>query len=108
MRRMLLVSMLCAALFARLPLSAACGGYEFTPIDGMVKFSDLVVYGRIEFVDKLGTNFVLNVDRYFKGSGNQYLSVVNWRPAVYFADTVRDYDHGCLSLSPGRGRFSAR
>ena len=106
MRKLLIVAFIAAAFLLPLPQVMACatGGDNVTPINRMVEYADLVVSGRIEFVDKLRGNYVLEVDRYFKGDGDKFLSIVNWRPAVYFADTVRDYDHGCLSFSPGRSR----
>ena len=97
MRRWLMFAFLCAACFTSSSLTMACGGYEVTSIEPMVEFSELVVSGRIVFVDDFGKNFVLQIDRYYKGSGGQYLPIVKIRPAVYY-DTARDYDHGCGDL----------
>ena len=105
MRSLLILSFICATILSSSPIASACGGYEATPIDGMVEFSELVVSASVEYVDKLAKNVILKVDRYFKGSGGKYLAVVNYRPAVYHADTVRDYDHGCLSIGPWNTRF---
>ena len=77
---------------------------EFSPIDDVVKYRDVVVSATVDYVPDLGANFILKVNRYFKGSGGQYISVVYWRPAVYYADTVRDYDNGCLSVGWGGRR----
>ena len=85
-------------LLALAPRALACGGYEVTPIEQMLEFSELVVSGRIVFVDDIGVNFILQVDRYFKGGGGNYLPIVNTRPAFFYADTARDYEHGCGNL----------
>ena len=98
MRRIMFLAICLIILFALVPQAFACGGGEVTPIEHMVEYSDLVVSGRIVFVDDIGGNFVLHVDRYYKGSGGQFLSIVNIRPAFYYADTARDYEHGCGNL----------
>lgn len=105
MRGLLLFALATIVLLSLQSPASACGGYEFSPLEDVVQWRDLVVSATVDYVDKLGANFILKVDRYFKGSGGSYLPVVYWRPAVYYADTVRDYDHGCLNIGWGGRRF---
>ena len=98
MHRLLILALFCATLLLRLPQTLACGGYEITGIDRMVEFADVVVSGRVKNVDDLGNNFILKVERYFKGSGSAYLPIVGTRPAWFYADTVRNYSNGCYNV----------
>ncbi len=105
MHRLLILALFCATLLLRLPQTLACGGYEITGIDRMVEFADVVVSGRVKNVDDLGNNFILKVERYFKGSGSAYLPIVGTRPAWFYADTVRNYSNGCYNV---RQKFEFR
>ena len=105
MRNLLSIAIAASVFLSLQTPASACGGYEFSPLEDVVQWRDLVVAATVDYVDKLGTNFILKVHRYIKGSGGHYLPVVYWRPAVYYADTVRDYDHGCLNVGWGERRF---
>lgn len=98
MRILPFIPILC---IAALSLSApvfACSGREETSIDRVVEISDIVVSARVDYVDALGENAVLHVDRYFKGSGGEYLAVVGTRPAWFVGDSLRDYTNGCFNI----------
>ena len=105
MRKLLSIAIAAIFLLSLQSPAWACGGYKFSPLEDVVQWRDLLVSATVDYVDKLGTNFILKVDRYYKGSGGQYLPVVYWRPAVYYADTVRDYDNGCLNVGWGGRRI---
>ncbi len=98
MRKMLILVIFCATVFQTMPTAYACGGYEVTGIERMIEFSDVVVSGRVEFVDDLGNNFIMKVDRYFKGSGGAYLPVVSTSPSIFYGDAVRNYSNGCFNV----------
>ncbi|MCY4019979.1 MAG: hypothetical protein OXG39_11280 [Chloroflexi bacterium] len=86
---------------AALSLSApvfACGGGILDSLDDVMESADLVVSARVDYVDALGENAVLHVDRYFKGSGGEYLAVVGTRPAWFVGDSLRDYTNGCYNF----------
>ena len=105
MRGLLFIVILVSALLSLGSTVIACGGYEVTSIDRMVEFSELVVSARVDYVDDLGENAILQVDRYFKGNGGEYVAVVGTRPAAYYADSLRDYSNGCFNIGPYGFKF---
>ena len=105
MRNPIVIALFACLLLIHLPSASACSRFEVTPIENMVEFSDLVISASVDYADEFGQNIILKVDRYFKGSGGKYLPVVFYRPAVYYADAVRDYDNGCLDLGHWSRRF---
>ena len=105
MRKLLVLALFFAIFLMPMSQVMACSRWEFAPIDDVVEYRDVVVSGTVDYVDHLGANFVLKVDRYFKGSGGEYISVVYWRPALVYANSVRDYDQGCLSVGWGGHRL---
>ena len=100
MRKFLLLSLIFASLLTSLPEASACGGFEITGFEHVVEFSDVVVSGRVDYVDDLGKNFILNADRYYKGSGGAYIPVVSTRPSSFYGDAVRNYSNGCYNVRP--------
>ena len=96
----------CLALSAAIVIPAvrtvACSyGGDGTGMERYIELADLVVAANVDYVDDSGKNAILKAERYFKGSAGPYLSLVYARPAVYYADSTRDYDNGCLNLGPG-------
>ena len=101
MRTLLLLAFIVSGFFFPAAQVLACSyGGDQGSMERYIELADLVVSASVEFVDELGKNGVLQVDRYFKGSGGEFLPLVYFRPAVFYADTVRDYDNGCLTIGP--------
>ncbi len=105
MRRFAYLVALAILMQLSLSQALACGGSEGSYLDQVMELSDLVVAARVDFVDALGENAILHVDRYFKGNGGEYLAVVGTRPAWFVGDTLRDYANGCFNIGAWGFKF---
>ena len=105
MRRILAFSLFSAAFLLQLPTVLACGGAVAMYLDDVIESSDLIVSARVDYVDALGENAILHVDRYFKGSGGEYLAVVGTLPGWFFGDSLRDYTNGCYNIGAWGFKF---
>ena len=102
MRFVIFCLTLSAAILLPIAQAQACSyGGDISDIERDIELAELVVSASIDYVDSTGRNAVLKVERYFKGSAGPYLALVTARPALYYADTTRDYDNSCLNLGPG-------
>lgn len=63
---------------------------------------DLIVHATVLDVDDRGYNAILQVDRYFKGDGGEYLAVMRYPPALEVVATIREYDTSCTYSGGGR------
>ena len=103
MRFVILCFTLSAALLLPIAQAQACSfGGDISDIERDIELADLVVSASVDYVDSTGRNAILKAERYFKGSAGPYLALVTARPSLYYADSTRDYDNGCLNLGPGR------
>ena len=98
MRRLYSLALFCATLLLPVPNAFACsgGGYEYRPsIEDFTKH-DLVVAATTIHEDDVALNEILQVERYYKGEGSEYLSISFYPPALQAAGHLRRYDTGCL------------
>ena len=95
MRTSLILTTVCFGLLAFASPVFACSGYTLSSIEGIARY-ETVVAATVVDVDDRGANAVLKVDRYFKGKGDEYLTVVRHPPALHYAGKVRRYETGCL------------
>ena len=95
MRTQLILTIACVALLSFASPIFACSGFTRTSIEDIPRF-ELLVAATVVDVDDRGINAVLKVDRYFKGSGDEYLAVMRHPPALHYAGEVRRYETGCL------------
>ena len=76
-------------------LACASGGYEFVDSIEDIAHYDLIVAATVHDVDDAGIGHILKVERYFKGSGGEFLVRMPYGPALQAATRVRLYDTGC-------------
>jgi hypothetical protein len=76
-------------------VNACSGGANYVSLDDL-QHADVVVDATVALVDQSGWNAVLEVHRYFKGSGSHYLPVSNYTFTQYNGYNVRGYDRGCI------------
>ena len=105
MRRFAYLVLLAILIQLSLWKALACGGSEGSYLDQVMELSDIVVSARVDYVDALGENAILHVDRYFKGNGGEYLAVVGTRPAWFVGDALRDYTNGCYNIGAWGFKF---
>lgn len=63
--------------------------------------TSVIVYGRAVEADDRGYNAVIEVERYYKGSGGRYLAVSRWTPGLQVGSGIRGYDVSCLYTGGG-------
>ncbi len=98
MRRYLILAIFCTAFLSSVSQVLACGGYFPDEIEYI---GEVWVSAKVVEVDETGYNAILEVDRYFKGSGGKYLVVYRLPPALQIAGPIRGYDTGCLYAGGG-------
>ncbi len=98
MRKFLFLSLFCAVCLMPLPNISACvsGEYEFLQSIEEITRYDLIVSATVHDIDDAGIGEILRVDRYFKGSGGEFLASMPVPPALQVATHIRSYDTGCL------------
>lgn len=95
MRRLLLMSLLCAALFSITRQALACSYVrEPSSVEWNTRH-EIIVAAEVEAVDDVGIGTILKVHRYFKGSGGEYLAIMPYPPALQIAGRLRWYHTGC-------------
>ena len=95
MPRLLIVLIMCAALFSFAPQVFACS-YAYKPVDITWNIRhEIVVAAEVEAVDDVGIGTILKVHRYFKGAGGEYLAIMPYPPALQIAGRLRWYHTGC-------------
>ena len=95
MRGLLFIVILVSALLSLGSPVFACGsGYLVTLED--ITYYDVIVAATVVDVDDVGMGEILKVDRYFKGTGGEFLVEMPYPPALQVATHVRRYDTGCL------------
>lgn len=95
MKRLSMLVVICASILSLPSPVEACGGlFESTSIEYAI--SEYFVSATVLEVDDTGYNAILKVDRYFNGSGGEYLLVMRYPPALQTAGPIRRYDTGCL------------
>lgn len=95
MKRLSELVVICALILSLPSPIEACGGViEPTSIEYAI--SEYLVSATVLEVDDTGYNAILKVDRYFNGSGGEYLLVMRFPPALQSAGPIRKYDTGCL------------
>ena len=95
MRGLLFIVFLTSALFSLGSTVIACGGYVVTSIENAAQH-ELFVAAEVVDVDDVGINAILKVDRYFKGTGSEYLTVMRFPPSLQVAGQIRRYHTSCL------------
>ena len=95
MRTSLILTIVCFALLSVASFVLACSGFTRTSIEDISRY-ELLVAATVVDVDDRGINAVLKVDRYFKGSGDEYLVVMRHPPALHYVSEIRNYKTGCL------------
>ena len=106
MRKFLVLTLFSVAILMPLPKVLACGGVEqFYPlIEGITRY-DLIVAATVQEYDDVGIGTILKVDRYFKGTGGEYVVLMPYPPALQNAGYTRRYDTGCLYAARSGGRW---
>lgn len=95
MRTWPIVTIICFALLSHALPVVACSGFTHSSIEDITRY-ELIVAATVVEVDDRGINAILKVERYFKGSGDEYLAVMRHPPALHYAGKVRRYETGCL------------
>ena len=95
MRNLTLFAYAFATLFLYVAPAYACSGFNYSSIEDISR-DELVVAASVVDVGDRGINAILQVDRYFKGSGDEYVAVMRHPPALHYAGEVRKYETGCL------------
>ena len=97
MRWLFVVTSIFFAFLSPMPVTLACSGGGFENIlsgEEIARF-DLVVAATVHDVDDAGVGHILKVERYFKGSGGEFLVRMPYGPGIQAATHVRRYDTGC-------------
>lgn len=81
--------------------SQACGGGRRLTL-GDATDADVIVSATVLEVDDRGYNAILKVDRYFKGEGSVYLTVMRWTPSLEIGANIRGYSTACLYDGGGK------
>jgi hypothetical protein len=92
MRRLILSCLLILLSMTMVNTVSACSGRMI--IDILTEM-DVIVHATVLEVDDRGYNAILRVNRYFKGSGTAYLTVMRWTPAREVVADIRGYDSAC-------------
>ncbi len=98
MRKFLMLAIFCSALLLPVSRAVACGGggdYYQPTIQDFAEY-DVIVAGKIIAEDDIELNEILQVDRYYKGEGGEYLAISFYPPALQAAGYIRQYDTSCL------------
>lgn len=72
---------------------ACSGGVGVTPDISVLLNRDVLIRGIV--VENSGGNSIIRVERYLKGSGNEYILLNQQSPALYINKSIRNYDYGC-------------
>lgn len=94
MRNSAIVLILSWALLSTGTPAFACGGFYPTSIEYAATF-EAFVGAEVVAVDDVGINAILKVDRYLRGSGDEYIVIMRHPPALQHS-AARRYDFGCL------------
>ena len=97
MRKLLVLALSAVVFLMPLPKVMACasGAYEFVQSIEEIARYDLIVAATVHDIDDAAVGEILQVDRYFKGSGGEFLVRMPYGPALQAATHVRWYDTGC-------------
>ena len=98
MRKFLILAIFCGAFLLPVSRAVACGGggdYYQPTIQDFAEY-DVIVAGKIIAEDDIELNEILQVDRYYKGEGGEYLAISFYPPALQAAGYIRWYDTSCL------------
>lgn len=78
----------------------ACSGYPHFGVSNLPE-ADVLVKATVIDADDAGMNSILRVEEYYKGSGNQLITVMRYAPSLQTSALVRGYDTGCLYSGTG-------
>src|SRR5688572_2682054 len=95
MRRFIGLMLMMVMVTVAVPQVAACGGGAPLYLEELDK-TDVIVYGTVLETDDRGYNAILRVDKYFKGSGGMFITVLRRDAALEITADIRSYDTSCL------------
>lgn len=86
--------------FSQISTVYACSGYPYFGLSDLPS-ADILAKVTVIETDDRGYSAVVQVEEYYKGEGEEFLTIMRYSPALQSVSSVRGYSTGCLYSGVG-------